>query len=203
MKQQLKKTRCFQKNSPLYKICNRNTVKICYSCTANMEQIISSRNSKILAPPASDDRSCSCPKNASCPLDGKCLSENIVYQATVKTHTQTDTYIGLCSTDFKKRLAVHKHSFISEDNQTSLSKHIKKLKNRNIDYELSWKLVTKAKPFSPVSGICNLCIKEKFYILFHPEMATLNDRNEIYTNCRHKKQKLIVKKKRKKKTPGT
>ena len=189
----------FPKNHPLYKICNRNTVKISYSCTANMEQIISSRNSKILSPPNSDDRSCSCPKNATCPLDGKCLSDNIVYQTTVKTNTQTDTYIGLCSTDFKKRLAVHKHSFISEDNQTSLSKHIKKLKNRNIDYELSWKLVTKAKPFSPVSGICNLCIKEKFYILFHPEMATLNDRNEIYTNCRHKKPVLLVKKNRERK----
>ena len=168
-----------------------------------MEKIISSRNSKILAKNDSEDRSCSCPKNATCPLDNKCLSENIVYQATVKTNTQTDTYIGLCSTDFKKRLAVHKHSFISDDNQTSLSKHIKKLKNTNTNYELSWKLVAKAKPFSPVSGTCNLCIKEKFYIFFKPEMATLNDRNEIYSNCRHKKPALLVKKKRKKKLYGT
>ena len=170
---------------------------------ANMEKIISSRNSKLLSKPDSEDRSCSCPKNATCPLDKKCLSENIVYQATVKTNTQTDTYIGLCSTDFKKRLAVHKHSFISEDNQTSLSKHVKKLKDKNTNYELSWKLVAKAKPFSPVSGTCNLCIKEKIYIFFKPEMATLNDRNEIYSNCRHKKPILIVKKKRTNKSPGT
>ena len=195
--------RCFPKNHPLHKICNRNTVKISYSCMANMEKIISSRNSKLLSKPNSEDKTCRCPKNATCPLDNKCLSENIVYQATVKTNTQTDTYIGLCSTDFKKRLGVHKHSFISEDNQTSLSKHVKKLKDKNTDYELSWKLVAKAKPFSPVSGTCNLCIKEKFYIFFKPEMATLNDRNEIYSNCRHKKPILIVKKKRKKKSPGT
>ena len=44
-----------------------------------------------------------------------------------------------------------------------------------------------AKPFSPVTNVCNLCTKEKYSIIFKPELATLNSRNEINTNCRHKK----------------
>ena len=40
--------------------------------------------------------------------------------------------VGLCSTDFKARKAVHDHSFRNrEDNQTSLSKHIWDLKDNN------------------------------------------------------------------------
>ena len=117
---------------------------------------------------------------------------------TVKT---TNTYIGLSSTAFKARLGVHENSFNNpEANQTSLSNHIWDLKKKNLDYRVSWKLIDRAKPYSPVTGKCQLCIKEKFYILFYPEMATLNSKSEIYANCRHKKSKLLIKPKRKKKS---
>ena len=166
-----------------------------------MEAIISGRNSKVLEVPATEPRTCSCPRNKACPLEGKCLVDNLVYQTTVTQENQTErNYIGLASTDFKTRLGIHKHSFLDEeDNQTSLSKHIWELKKKNIEYAVSWKLVGRAKPFSPVSGVCGLCIKEKFYITFRPNMANLNSRSEIYSNCRHKQSKLLIKKKRKRK----
>ena len=40
-------------------------------------------------------------------------------------------------------------------------------------------------PFTPVTGRCNLCTKEKFYILRKPEMASLNSRQEVGNHCRH------------------
>ena len=141
-----------------------------------------------------EKRSCSCTKNAVC-------------QTTVAQADQTSkNYIGLTSCEFKARLAVHTQSFKDEElNQTSLSKHIHNLKKNNIDYTVTWKLVDRAQPFSPISGTCALCIKEKFYIMFRPTQAELNSRSEIYANCRHKRSKLLIpppppkKKKRKRK----
>ena len=142
-------------------------------------------------------------KNTPCPLDEKCLSENVVYEATVTQDDQTkNCYTGLCSTTFKKRLGIHKHSFVSKDNQTSLSKFIWKLKSKNVGYDITWKLLDQAEPFSPISGKCALCIKEKFYIMFRPTSADLNSRSEIFSNCRHKSLKLLIKRERKKRPPG-
>ena len=168
-----------------------------------MESIISSRNSKLLAAPPTEKRSCSCPKNTPCPLDGQCLLENVVYEATVTQDDQTKNfYTGICSTTFKARLAIHKHSFKNEtDNQTCLSKFIWNLQKNNIGYNVTWKKIDQAEPFSPVSGKCALCIKEKFYIMFRPNSADLNGRSEMLNNCRHKAAKLLIKRERLKR-PG-
>ena len=171
-----------------------------------MEAIISGKNAKILASSTPVTKTCSCTKNSTCPLDGKCLTRNLVYHVKVTQEDQTaNGYIGLTSTEFKARLAVHKRSFWNEEeNQTSLSKHIRGLKEKNINYTLNWNLVDRATPFSPVTGVCWLCIKEKFYIMFRPSLANLNSRSEIYSNCRHKKSALLIKptRKKKKRTPG-
>lgn len=170
-----------------------------------MEAIISGRNAKILASPEIEERVCSCPRNAVCPLDGKCLTKNLIYCATVTEEDQsTRTYTGLTSTTFKARLGVHHQSFRDKEvNQTSLSKHIWDLKSKNIKHTVSWALVDRAKPYSPITGLCNLCIKEKYYIMFRPTQANLNSRSEIYSNCRHKKSVLLIgKEKKKKRNPG-
>jgi hypothetical protein len=191
--------RCFPHGHPLRKILNRNTVKVSYSCTPNMEKIISSRNAKLLTTPPPEERTCCCPRNTPCPLDGKCLLKNVVYEATVTQNDQTaNLYTGLCSTTFKARLGVHKHSFKNEnDNQTSLSKFVWTLKQKNIGYNIGWRLLDRAEPFSPISGKCALRIRENFYIMFQPTSADLNSRSEIFSNCRHKISKLLIKRERK------
>ena len=35
---------------------------------------------------------------------------------------------------------------------------------------------------------CDLCDLEKFYIISRPELASLNQRNELATSCRHRKE---------------
>ena len=190
----------FPPGHPLRKIFNRNTLKVGYSCTPSIEKIISSANKKLLAPPKPEERSCSCPKDKPCPLGGQCLSKNVIYEATVTTDDQSKhKYTGLCSTDFKKRLGVHRQTFKDEKvSQTSLSNFIWDLKKRNTNFEITWRILDRGAPFSPVSGNCNLCTKEKFYILFRPESATINSRDELFSACRHKRSKLLITPPRKK-----
>ena len=199
---------CFPPSHPLHKVFNRKNVKIGYSTTPNVAQIISAKNSKILKPPEPETRKCSCPrdKKSECPLDNQCLSEGIIYQATVKEPSSPPkTYIGLCSTDFKQRLGVHRQSFKDPTvNQTSLSKHVHEIKSRGVEPTISWKLIDRGHTYSPVSGVCQLCTREAYYITFYPDLALLNAKSEIFSACRHKKQKLLIPKvKRKKKPPGT
>ena len=132
------------------------------------------------------------------------MSKNVIYQATVtKPNQDTENYVGLTSTNFKARLAVHKNSFKDPEScQTSLSKHIFELENLGIEPLVTWKIIDRGKPFSPTAGVCQLCLKEKFYILYKPSMASLNSRNEIFNSCRHKRSKLLFKPKRKTKSPG-
>ena len=64
-------------------------------------------------------------------------------------------------------------------NDTELSKHLWKLKEKKEGYSISWKIIAKAKSYSNTTKRCNLCITEKFFILSNPQMATLNKRNEL------------------------
>ena len=74
-----------------------------------------------------------------------------------------------------------------------LVKYVRSLREKKIEYEIKWQILTRAKQFSPITNVCNLCINEKFYILYHPELCTLNSRSELTTNCRHKSGKLLDK----------
>ena len=138
------------------------------------------------------EKKCSCPKKVQCPLDKKCLSKNIIYNATIFTEKEKNEYIGLCSTDFKSRLGVHKQSFKNKNNnQTSLSKFIHKKKQEGKECRVEWKLIDRGKIFSPITGICQLCTKESYHIIFNENQNLLNSCNEIFSSCRHRKGALI------------
>ena len=163
-----------------------------------MAKIINSKNAKILASEKNENenfKECSCPKNKECVLEEKCLQKNLVYNAKVTSEKEVKNYIGLCSTDFKSRLAVHKQSFKDgKTNQTSLSKYITKLKNEKIEYDLKWKIIDRGKTYSPVTNTCQLCIKEAYHIIFNPQLSDLNSKSELFASCRHKKSELICNK---------
>ena len=194
----------FPKNNPLNKIFNRNTLKVSYKCTPNLANHISSHNSKILRQTETPvvERTCNCRTKANCPLDGNCQESNLIYQATVSHDGGTEeTYIGLTSHPFKSRHANHKKSFKYQkyEKETELSKHIWEIKKREarkmrtVNFNIKWKKLTVAKPFNPVTNICNLCTAEKYLIIFKPELGTLNKRDEIRNHCRHKRGLLLDK----------
>ena len=51
------------------------------------------------------------------------------------------------------------------------------MKDQGWDYKISWKILEQAQPFFPITGVCALCTLEKWYILFKPELATINKRD--------------------------
>ena len=161
------------------------------------------QNFKTLNPRKSPEKTNNYCNNPRCSLQGKCTEKNVIYKATVKqTNGKTNTYIVNTSTELKSRLAVHQHSFkYSEKNQTSLSQFIHDLKKQKLEHELTWEMIDKGKPFSPVTNKCDLCTKEKFHILFQSNPEQLNQRIKIFSHCMHKRSSLIVPRE-KKKTPG-
>ena len=74
-----------------------------------------------------------------------------------------ETYTGLTDNTFKQRYYGHNNDFSKRKNRkkTMLSKYIWFLKDNNIQYDLSWGVLGKAKSFNPVTGVCRLCLLEK------------------------------------------
>ncbi len=117
----------FKSGHPLQKIFNKNTLKISYSCMPNLERKINTHNKSTLREnPQQPERMCNCRSKPDCPLKGECLSNNVIYQATVKTNDTKETYIGLTGDRFKTRFNNHTCSFRDNNkrNSTELSKHI-------------------------------------------------------------------------------
>ena len=127
-------------------------------------------------------------------VDGACQTKSVVYQATVirEDNNTSETYTGLTSRRFKDRYYEHTADMADKDRKgTSLSNHIWKLKSGAIPYSLSWKILNRCNSFNPSTKTCNLCLKEKYLIVFRPEGATLNDRSEMFATCRHRLKTLL------------
>ena len=75
-----------------------------------------------------------------------------------------------CRTEAKKRNRV---------------KYIWSLKEKNIEYKITWKILGKAHSYSNRTKKCNLCLFEKFHIICHQDKASLNRRSELVNHCRH------------------
>ena len=63
--------------------------------------------------------------------------------------------------------------------------------SNNIEYSIKWRTLKRAKPYNPASKSCNLCLLEKYFIIFKPEMTSLNKRNELVSSCRHANKFLL------------
>ena len=128
-------------------------------------------------------------------MGGNCLAKSVIYRAEVVDENQNiQTYTGLTSNTFKQRFYGHRNSFKHRDSEhsTTLSSHIWDLKDRNKKFDIKWSIVDTAREFDPKTKKCRLCLKEKNYIIFQPEGATLNERSELFSTCRHRKKKLLA-----------
>jgi hypothetical protein len=163
----------------------------------NMKQKISAHNFKVLkGEEVQPDNGCNCNgEMGDCPLEGNCLVNSVIYRAEVTgENSDKQTYTGLTSNTFKRRYYGHRHSFNTRNPKTAttLSSHIWNLKDRNEEYQIKWNVIDRAPDFNPTTRKCRLCIKEKQYIIFQPEGATLNDRSELFSTCRHRKKQLLA-----------
>ena len=162
---------------------------------------------------------CNCPpwrlREGPCPMDGQCRQANVVYGATVETldilgepvEDSAETYTGISYPVWKIRLYRHNTTFNNPAlrSDSALADYIWDLQcpdrcyergeeecEHSIDYKISWKILARAPGYNPITGMCRLCLKESFFILFHPETASLNKKTEIYQGCKHKMFKFLA-----------
>ena len=75
--------------------------------------------------------------------------------------------------------------------ETVLSTHIWECKSRSSTWKVNWKILDRGQPFNPVTKTCKLCVRERFYIIRKPHLASLNYRQEIGTFCPHIRMSLL------------
>ena len=81
--------RHFLRAHKFHKIFNRNIVKISYCCMKNMGSIISPHIKQVLQP-RNKKYGCNCRKKENCPLDKKCLTSNIIYEAQISNNANDE-----------------------------------------------------------------------------------------------------------------
>ena len=91
----------FTDDHPYYKVFNRKTLNVSYSCMPNMKQLMMAHNRKMLNTQDKERRMCDCRKQ-DCPVNGRCLMENVNYRASVTTANGTKFYVGSTGLTFKK-----------------------------------------------------------------------------------------------------
>ena len=112
-----------------------------------------------------------------------------------KNSGKVETYTG-CTVGFKVRHDTHMRQAEDDSNgSTTLSSHIKSLKESNTPHTITWSAKERAPPFNPSTGWCRLCTLERYYILFEPGEASLNQRAEFFCHCFHKRPQLLINRK--------
>ena len=111
---------------------------------SNMGSIISAHNQRLLTPNNSTFE-CNCRNKNNCPLEEKCLTPKVIYQADVTNDVDDEYkfYNGLTESSFKERFRNHTKSFNHRlyQNETELSKYIWTLKHQNKTPTSKWKII--------------------------------------------------------------
>ena len=156
----------FKHNNILHKIFSRKTLKISYSCTKNIFQIINNHNKEIIKEfhdrtnnnNNSKQNECNCKTRMNCPMNGLCNLDNVVYQGIIypkENVKDRKTHIGISSTKWKSWYYNHIFSFFHEHlkNQTALSKQFWSLKIKGLTPWDSMDHIEKVE-YSIVDVIC-------------------------------------------------
>ena len=184
----------FPRSHKLSKIFNLNMIKISYSSMPNVKNLIKQHNSKILNKDRDQiQQPCNCRIKESCPLNGKCLHQCMVYKAEVSTNTTYKEYYEVSEGEFKSRYNNHTHSFrnICHINDTELSKYLWTLKANGTDYHLKWSIKSYASRYKCGTRRCDLCLTEKMIIALADPKVLLNKRTELISKCRHRSKFIL------------
>ena len=156
----------------------------------NMKSVIKYHNMNVLNNTAEIEEGCNCRNRNNCPLDGKCLTPNIIYEAQIMSNQpnfKQKVYIGTAETDFKQSFNNHTKSFNLEhyENDTELSKEYWAIKRNHFTPIVTWRIIRKCATFNTTKRKCYLCLNEKLEIASYKGDNLLNKRSELINKCRH------------------
>ena len=157
---------------------------------------ISRHNTKLLAGDTVEQVDpCVC-RDFPCPLNGLCETRNVIYQASVTTPDDghSEHYVGVTN-HFKSRFGGHRSDLNHSEGRknSTLAKYVWDLKDAGRQFDVNWRIIDRGATWSNVTRRCQLCDKEKFYIINKRDMATLNSRRELFNTCRHRLTNLLRK----------
>ena len=135
-------------------------------------------------------RFCNCKSKNNCPLYGKSLTSNIIYEAQItlnQLNYKQKIYIAAAETDFKLRFNNHTKSFNLEhyENDTELSKEYWTIKRTHFIPKITWRIIRKCATFNTTKRKWYICLKEKLEIASYKGDNLLNKRSEFINKCRH------------------
>ena len=153
------------------------------------------RNSATAVPRTPANCNCQTSKKPDCPMPGKCNQDRIVYQATITSDGgRSENYVGLAK-NFKKRWGKHKSTLKDKDAEggctMSTYYHQEKDETRNPVLKFKY-LETNIQTFNSVTKSCRLCLREKYNIIFNPQLSSLNERTEVFAHCRYMRFELLT-----------
>ena len=163
----------------------------------NIKSKISTYNKNILNKPVNQNTwKFNCVNKNTCPLNGYCLLENILYIATIKSdkkNYQPRNYKEISEKTFEKRYKNHKKSSNVNryKNDMKLSVEHWNLKAGNYNPKVTWAVKNQFSAYNPHSKRCSLCLNEKFEILEDKEKNLLNEKSEVMSKCRHQNKYML------------
>ena len=155
-----------QKNHTFDKIFNKNKVKVSHNSMQNIRAIINNHNMNILYQNNEIKDECNCRNKGYCPLGGKCLSPNIVYQGKITSsqpnyNESTTIKFRVAEMSFKDRFYNDTKSFEDYANDIELSKEYWDIKRNNFIPKVTWSIVRECPPYSFNKKKCYLSLNEK------------------------------------------
>ena len=156
----------------------------------NIKSVINNHNMKVLNNAAEIEESCNCRNKNNFPLDGKCFTPNIIYEAQITSNQlnyKQKIYIGTAETYFKNRFSSHTKLFNLEhyENDTELPKEYWTIKRNHFTPKVTWRIIKKCTPFNTTKRKCYLCLNEKHEIASYKGDNILSKRSELINICRH------------------
>ena len=155
-----------------------------FSCTRTEDKKIWTRN---------NSRTCNCIRKHQCPLNEKCLTNNVLYKASItpnEENLKTKIYHGVSETPFKLSYANHKKTFnnIKYQTDTELSNEYWNIISANKTSSISWEILGTHKSNNQSSKRCLLCLNEKLAIALHGDDNMLNKRSKVKQKQIHASQ---------------
>ena len=139
---------------------------------------------KVLNNTAETEEGCNFRNRNSWPLNVKCLTPKIIYEAQITSNGpnyKQKIHIGTTETYFKLRFNNHTKSFNFEHykNDAELSREYWTIKCNHFTPIVTWRIIRKCGPLNSTKRKCVLCVNEKL------EDNLLNKRSELINKCRH------------------
>jgi hypothetical protein len=80
-----------------------------------------------------------------------------------------------------------------EEKKTILRTHIWEMRDEGETNDIKWELNDRAATLKPKTknALCDVCLKEKYHIMYSKDPHLLNKRNEVSSSCRHMAQKRL------------